>query len=60
MFETVSEFKNKVANLPQDVGLGTGWFGFCFFIPAVWQVQIVKRRHFFDFPLDGCENHPDR
>jgi hypothetical protein len=39
---------------------------FLFFIPAVWQVQIVKPTLFFDFLWDGCDftllklNGPDR
>ncbi|MHB8524185.1 MAG: hypothetical protein ACYDH9_25980, partial [Limisphaerales bacterium] len=29
-----------------------------FFIPAVWQVQIVKPTLFFDFLWDGCDLKP--
>jgi hypothetical protein len=49
-----SPAKKQVANLPQEVEMGTGWF--CFFIRAVWQVQIVKPTHVFDFLWDGCES----
>jgi len=28
---------------------------FVFFIAAVWPVQIVKPKHFFDFLWGGCE-----
>jgi hypothetical protein len=52
-FKTGSEFKNEVANLPQEVESGTCGFGFCFFDPTVSPVQIVRRTHFFDFLWDG-------
>src|SRR5260370_32971113 len=34
IFRTSSEFKKQVANLPQAVELGTGWFGFLFIHPC--------------------------
>jgi len=40
------EFKNKVANLPQAVELGVCGFGFLFFTPAVWLVQILEPTHY--------------
>jgi hypothetical protein len=49
MFETVSEFKNEVANLPQDVELGTGWFGLLFCHPCRVAGSNRQTNTFFRF-----------
>lgn len=36
----------EIANLTQDVELGTRWLIVLLFIPAVWQVQKIKLKFF--------------
>lgn len=40
---------NEIANLAQNAKPGPCWFDSLFFMPAVWQVQMVKPTLFSDF-----------